>query len=112
MMKTLKKTILFVLLTVSALIVTFAFTASAASSSSAVIGDADCNGVVNINDAIAVARMSVGTSSLTALGLKNADVNGDKTVDMKDALLIARRSSKVIAKFPIEKTNELPPDEF
>ncbi len=85
---------------------------SAASKSSSIVGDANCDGTVNLDDAISIALSDVGASALSAQGKKNADVNGDKKVDIKDALYVARKTANIIDKFPVEKDNELPPDEF
>ena len=85
---------------------------SAAVKKSNIVGDANCDGVTDLNDAISIALSDVGTSALSAQGKKNADVNGDKKVDIKDALYIARKAANIIDRFPVEKGNELPPDEF
>ena len=54
------------------------------------LGDADCNEEVNINDAATVLRYVVGLTSLSEQGMQNADVNQDKTVNIFDASVILR----------------------
>ena len=54
------------------------------------IGDADVNGQVNINDVLAIMRHSLQISTLSAQGLQLADVNGDGQVNMNDAVLLLR----------------------
>ncbi|ESQ14028.1 MAG: hypothetical protein N838_13090 [Thiohalocapsa sp. PB-PSB1] len=53
-------------------------------------GDADSNGVVNIIDALAVARSVAGLPPPPTVDPAAADVNGDGVVNIIDALLIAR----------------------
>lgn len=49
-------------------------------------GDADDNGVVDLNDALAVLRYDAG--ELADIHTSNADVNGDGNADAADALIL------------------------
>lgn len=54
------------------------------------LGDADCNDVVNIADALATMRHSMGIIALTEQGLLNADFDEKNGVNTVDALAIMR----------------------
>jgi hypothetical protein len=54
------------------------------------IGDADVNGQVNINDVLAIMRHALQIQTLDGQGLQLADVNGDGNVDMNDAVILLR----------------------
>ena len=63
---------------------------AAAPNKNTVHGDANCDGKVNIDDSVAVMEhytsiLSGNKSPLSEQGLKNADVDGDGTVDSSDA---------------------------
>ena len=66
-------------------------------------GDADCNGVVNINDAAVIMSYVSNreASPITAQGLVNADVyqNGDGLSNM-DALSVQKKLAQLIAELP------------
>ena len=54
-------------------------------------GDADCNGEVDVSDAVLVARFAAGDAvNVTEKGQKNADCDGIAGIDVKDALRIVR----------------------
>ena len=53
------------------------------------IGDADCNGVVDMRDVTALNAYLVNSGTLTAQGILNADVNGDGSLTAYDSTLIA-----------------------
>lgn len=55
-----------------------------------ICGDADGNNVVNIVDALAVARNVVGLPPPPLVDVVLADVNENGNVDINDALFIAR----------------------
>ena len=63
-------------------------------------GDANCDGVIDLNDAISAARADVGNAQIFDSQIKIADVNGDEKVTVHDALLIVRFSLGLIDKFP------------
>ncbi|MBR3046046.1 MAG: leucine-rich repeat protein, partial [Oscillospiraceae bacterium] len=69
-------------------------------------GDADGNGVVDVSDAVLLARFCVEDRhvKITDLGLLNADVNGDGQADMEDQTLIVLYIAKRFKEFPVEKT--------
>lgn len=69
---------------------------------SVLYGDANNDGIIDLDDAIAAARVSVGTATDATVDKEKADVNGDGTVDIKDALLIARFVSGTIDEFSVE----------
>lgn len=54
-------------------------------------GDADENGSVDISDALAV--LLYASDAQGTINLGNADVNGDNTVDLRDALLIFQQEA-------------------
>jgi hypothetical protein len=58
-----------------------------------VAGDVDGNGVLTNEDAILVAEATVGVSHLSRIESAVADVNCDNTVDIVDALTIARTAA-------------------
>ena len=66
------------------------------------LGDANGDGVIDINDAILTARADVGSAALGTDSAALADVNGDGKVTIHDALLIVRFGLGLIEKFPIE----------
>ncbi len=53
-------------------------------------GDADCNGIVNIADALAAMRHTMNIIHLFEQGALNADMDGSGSVDTTDALAIMR----------------------
>lgn len=55
-----------------------------------VIGDVNCDGVVTASDISALFAYVMNAGSLSAEALRNADVNGDGTVDSTDASLLAQ----------------------
>ena len=57
---------------------------------SVTMGDADGNGIVNGNDALAILRMSLGLMPMGDLAV--VDVDGNGAVNANDALIIMRRS--------------------
>ena len=66
------------------------------------LGDANGDGVIDINDAILTARADVGSAALGTDSAALADVNGDGKVTIHDALLIVRFGLGLIEKFPTE----------
>lgn len=63
-------------------------------------GNVNCKESVDVSDAVLLARFVAEDSSadISAQGKKNADVNGDGTIDEKDVIGILR----MIAKLPVE----------
>jgi len=61
-------------------------------------GDADCNGDVNVLDAVLLARVASETdgAEITKEGKLNADVNGDGLVDSKDLIKLLSYLAKKI----------------
>ena len=59
------------------------------SSQVTLIGDADCNGVVDMRDVTALNAYLVNSGTLTAQGMLNANVNGDSGLTAYDSTLIA-----------------------
>lgn len=68
---------------------------------SAVLGDADGNGNVDANDALAVLRFALGVSGSMNEGV-NCDVDGNGSVDANDALYILRYALGAISSFPAQ----------
>ena len=54
------------------------------------IGDADVNGHVDINDVLAIMRHALQITSLSSEGMQLADVNGDGSVNINDAVALLR----------------------
>ena len=61
-----------------------------AEAASAVLGDANCDGSVTVNDASLILRYIVKLAKLSSQGLTNADVNWDGSVNAADAAAILR----------------------
>ena len=55
-------------------------------------GDADCNGTVNMVDALLTLRAAMNLVQLSDLGELAADMNGDGSITVSDALAIMRMS--------------------
>ena len=64
-----------------------------------VIGDADDDGLVRTDDALAVLRETIGFGQLTQLQTDNCDVNFDGVITTDDALMILRRSIGLLPEF-------------
>jgi hypothetical protein len=64
-------------------------------------GDANCDGSVNILDVIALNKSLMGSSSLTAQGATNSDVDLDGTPTASDSLNIMRYVVKLISQLPV-----------
>ena len=63
---------------------------STAAPSGILWGDANCDGVVDIMDVIAVNKYLLGSSTLSADGKTHADVDGQNGVDTTDSLNILK----------------------
>ena len=61
-------------------------------------GDVNCDGVVDVADAVLLCRVSVEdrTAQVSGQGMKNADCNLDGNSDMEDALMILKYIAKLI----------------
>lgn len=68
-----------------------------------VLGDANGDGNVNIQDAILVLRFAMGLITDDALDTAAAEVSGDGTVNIQDAVLVLRYSMGLIDSFPAER---------
>ena len=67
---------------------------------SPLIGDANADGIISINDTTIIQKYNVGIiSSLTEYGMMCADVNHDGNVNTRDATLIQMRVANVITSF-------------
>ena len=64
-------------------------------------GDVNGDGLVDIDDALLIARYDAQLVTLTEQQLAVADVNGDGSVDIDDALLIAQYDAQIIIVFPV-----------
>ena len=53
-------------------------------------GDSDCNGIVDMSDAILALRVSIGLTNLSEQGLANADIDSDGIITATDAVYITR----------------------
>ena len=68
--------------------------------SSYVAGDADGDGIVSADDALAVLREAVGLGAgLTQIQVDSCDVSYDGILTSEDALLILRKSSELLGEF-------------
>ncbi len=68
-----------------------------------VLGDANGDGVTNINDAVVISKVAAKLETLDENEAKFSDVNGDGSINVGDAVLIARYSAKLLDKFPAEQ---------
>lgn len=62
-------------------------------------GDANCNGVLDINDATTIQKSVAGIKQLSKTGSRAADVNGDGNITVRDATLIQMRLANIITDF-------------
>lgn len=67
---------------------TLCLTAAAPVSADTVKGDADANGVVQVQDVIALKSHLLNTAPLSDEGMLNADMNEDETVNVVDLILL------------------------
>ncbi len=89
------------------------FTAAQAAEKAQAYGDANCDGEVNMSDAVMIMQAylnpakydvtGTGDDRITAEGKLNGDVDGKDGINLTDALLIQQYSLKLIDKFPIEE---------
>lgn len=63
------------------------------------IGDVDCNGTINVADAIMLQKYVVSIITLDSCGRQAADINGDGSVSIADALLLQKKIAGVITGF-------------
>lgn len=64
------------------------------------LGDVDCNGAVDLIDAVALCKASSGIDvGLTAEGKINADINSDGSVNSNDLTLMLKYLAGIISKF-------------
>ncbi len=79
-------------------------TTTTAGASEVLWGDADCSKLVDVSDAVLVARLSAedGTAKITAQGKKNADVTHDGNISTDDSLLILKYICKIITAKDLE----------
>ncbi len=66
------------------------------------LGDSDLNGLVNVADAVLVARYTSNISQMTAEQLQCGDVDGSGFVNIADAVIISKYAARLINKFPAE----------
>lgn len=59
---------------------------------SPVMGDANCDGELNVTDALLILRYAIRLADLSEEGIMLADYNGDGVVDLTDALLVMRKA--------------------
>ena len=66
------------------------------------LGDANTDGIVNINDVTAIQSQKAEMISLDEIQLLSADINHDRKVDIADATLLQRYLAEYEVDFPIE----------
>lgn len=66
-----------------------------------VYGDVNSDGEVDILDVIALNKFLLGSVSLSADAQKNADVDGNETIDSTDSLNILKKVVKIIDTLPV-----------
>ncbi|MBQ1340406.1 MAG: carbohydrate-binding domain-containing protein, partial [Ruminococcus sp.] len=89
------------------------FTAAQAAEKAPAYGDANCDGEVNMSDAVMIMQACLNPSKydvtgtdndrITVEGKLNGDVDGKDGINLTDALLIQQYSLKLIDKLPIEE---------
>lgn len=75
--------------------------ASETTGGDAVYGDVNTDGEVDILDVIALNKFLLGSVSLSADAQKNADVDGNETIDSTDSLNILKKVVKIIDTLPV-----------
>ena len=75
--------------------------ASETTGGDAVYGDVNGDGEVDILDVIALNKFLLGSVSLSADAQKNADVDGNETIDSTDSLNILKKVVKIIDTLPV-----------
>lgn len=75
--------------------------ASGTTGGDAVYGDVNTDGEVDILDVIALNKFLLGSVSLSADAQKNADVDGNETIDSTDSLNILKKVVKIIDTLPV-----------
>lgn len=75
--------------------------ASETTGGDAVYGDVNSDGEVDILDVIALNKFLLGSVSLSADAQKNADVDGNETIDSTDSLNILKKVVKIIDTLPV-----------
>ena len=68
-----------------------------------IYGDANDDGIADLNDAILAAQIDVNNGKTQNGNIKKIDVNGDGKVTVHDALLIVRFVLGIVDKFPVTK---------
>ncbi|MBR2723859.1 MAG: dockerin type I repeat-containing protein, partial [Ruminococcus sp.] len=66
-----------------------------------ILGDADCNGKVNVKDATAIQKHTASLITLSETGLILADVDANTNVNVKDATAIQKWIAGIPTSFPI-----------
>ncbi len=69
------------------------------SGSTAVMGDVDSNGKINVQDAVSVLKYVSGVATLEGESLRAADVTGDGKVEVADAAKILKYIARIIDNF-------------
>ena len=68
------------------------------------LGDADSNGSVNINDVTAIQRHVAEFEALEDLQAKAADVNGDGSITIEDATILQQYLAEYELSYPINQS--------
>lgn len=78
-----------------------ATTSSTVNNQPAKLGDVDCSGVVDVSDAVLLARYALADpdAAVSEDGLRNADVNRSGTLDTDDVIMIVQYLAGVIKDF-------------
>lgn len=63
------------------------------------VGDADSNGVISINDAVIIQSYASNPTKYSWVDVRAADVNGDGVVTNDDALLVQQYLAQIISHF-------------
>ena len=74
-----------------------------ATSSDVKYGDANGDGIINIDDAIAVLRHNSELDTIEGVNFKAADVDGNGNLEVADAIYILSYNAELIDKFPVEE---------
>ena len=64
------------------------------------LGDINCDGKIELSDAVLLIKYCNGQATLTKDQLANADLNGDSKIELADAVMLVKYCNGVISEFP------------
>ena len=64
------------------------------------LGDINCDGKIELSDAVLLIKYCNGQTTLTKDQLANANLNGDSKIELADAVMLVKYCNGVISEFP------------